>query len=183
MGNPRPLGNSRASARALGLDERELVKRHWLLAGLLRGGGKPSPRLPKKNRLRRGMMATVTRTVANASTTPCVSATYRLSSQAPSLTPVVMDRLGAPILVQSEIPMRSGSSLDHDPRRGLGDGYLLLRELARYSGWSVRTLRNDLVHASSPLPHHRIGPKVLTRQSKFGTRADLLSGEQSTRIC
>ncbi len=49
----------------------------------------------------------------------------------------------------------------------LDDAYLPLRALARYAGLSVRTLRTYLVHGSSPLPHYRIGGKVLVRRSEF----------------
>ena len=49
----------------------------------------------------------------------------------------------------------------------VGDAYLPLRALAGYSGLSVRTLRGYLSHASSPLPHYRIGGKVLVRRSEF----------------
>jgi hypothetical protein len=47
------------------------------------------------------------------------------------------------------------------------DGYLPLRRLAVYSGLSVRTLRNYLTHSSRPLPHYRIGGKILVRQSDY----------------
>jgi excisionase family DNA binding protein len=47
------------------------------------------------------------------------------------------------------------------------DSYLTLRALAKYSGLSVRTLRNHLTNASSPLPHYRIGGKLLIRRSDF----------------
>ena len=39
--------------------------------------------------------------------------------------------------------------------------------LAAYAGLSVRTLRARLVHLSTPLPHYRVGGKILTR--KFDT--------------
>ena len=45
--------------------------------------------------------------------------------------------------------------------------YLPLRALAEYSGLSVRTLRNHLVHASTPIPHYRIGGRVLVRRDEF----------------
>jgi hypothetical protein len=47
------------------------------------------------------------------------------------------------------------------------DGYLPLTKLAGYSGLSVRTLRNYLTHPSRPLPHYRIGGKILVRQSDY----------------
>jgi lambda repressor-like predicted transcriptional regulator len=47
------------------------------------------------------------------------------------------------------------------------DAYLPLRRLAAYAGLSVRTLRAYLTHPSSPLPHYRIGGKILVRRSEF----------------
>src|SRR5262249_50371051 len=47
------------------------------------------------------------------------------------------------------------------------DPYLSLRALATYSGLSVRTLRQYLVDPAHPLPHHRVGGKVLVRRSEF----------------
>ena len=41
------------------------------------------------------------------------------------------------------------------------DRYLSLRMLAGYAGLSVRRLRDFLVHESTPLPHYRIGGKIL----------------------
>ena len=45
--------------------------------------------------------------------------------------------------------------------------YLPLTALAAYSGLSVRTLRDYLTHPSRPLPHYRIGGKILVRRSDF----------------
>src|SRR5262249_29976393 len=47
------------------------------------------------------------------------------------------------------------------------DPYLSLRALATYSGLSVRTLRQYLADPAHPLPHHRVGGKVLVRRSEF----------------
>ena len=47
------------------------------------------------------------------------------------------------------------------------DRYLSLRALAAYSGLSVRTLRSYLIHAVDPLPHYRVGGKILVRRSEF----------------
>jgi hypothetical protein len=49
----------------------------------------------------------------------------------------------------------------------LGDAYLPLVGLAAYAGLSVRTLRGYLTHPSRPLPHYRIGGKILVRRSEF----------------
>ena len=47
------------------------------------------------------------------------------------------------------------------------DAYLPLKALAGYSGLSVRTLRGYLTHPSRPLPHYRVGGKVLVKRSEF----------------
>jgi len=47
------------------------------------------------------------------------------------------------------------------------NSYLPLKALAAYSGLSVRTLRDRLTDAAHPLPHYRIGGKVLVRRSEF----------------
>ncbi len=47
------------------------------------------------------------------------------------------------------------------------DPYLSLNALATYSGLSVRTLRTYLGHVSHPLPHYRVGGKILIRRSEF----------------
>lgn len=47
------------------------------------------------------------------------------------------------------------------------DPYLSLRDLAHYSGLSVRSLRSYLVDRTGPLPHYRVGGKVLVKRSEF----------------
>lgn len=47
------------------------------------------------------------------------------------------------------------------------DAYLPLRELSRYAGLSVRLLRGYLRDATGPLPHYRVGGKVLVRRSEY----------------
>ncbi len=63
--------------------------------------------------------------------------------------------------------MRRQSVAERREVSDLDDAYLPLRALARYAGLSVRTLRSYLVHGSSPLPHYRIGGRVLVRRSEF----------------
>ena len=46
-------------------------------------------------------------------------------------------------------------------------GYLSMRTLSAYSGLSVRTLRGYLSDPARPLPHYRIGGKVLVRRSDY----------------
>jgi len=52
------------------------------------------------------------------------------------------------------------------------DVYLPLKELAQYSGLSVRTLRTYLTRPSHPLPHFRIGGKILVKRSEYDVCAD-----------
>jgi hypothetical protein len=47
------------------------------------------------------------------------------------------------------------------------DPYLSLRDLASYSSLSERLLRSFLTAPSDPLPHFRVGGRVLVRRSDF----------------
>jgi excisionase family DNA binding protein len=47
------------------------------------------------------------------------------------------------------------------------DPYFSLKALATYSDLSVRTLRAYLDDFSHPLPHYRVGGKILIRRSEF----------------
>jgi len=47
------------------------------------------------------------------------------------------------------------------------DPFLSLKALATYSGLSVRTLRDYLTDPVNPLPHYRVGGKILVRRSEF----------------
>jgi len=47
------------------------------------------------------------------------------------------------------------------------DPFLTLRALAAYSGLSVRKLREFLSDVLHPLPHYRVGGKILVRRSEF----------------
>ena len=49
------------------------------------------------------------------------------------------------------------------------DPYLSIRALAGYSGLSVRKLRDYLTDAAHPLPHYRVGGKIVVRRSEFDT--------------
>ena len=46
-------------------------------------------------------------------------------------------------------------------------GYFDLQALADYSSCSVRWLRDRLIDPLAPLPHHRIGGKILIRREDF----------------
>ncbi len=47
------------------------------------------------------------------------------------------------------------------------DPFLSLRALAGYSCLSVRKLREHLEDSTHPLPHYRLGGKILVRRSEF----------------
>jgi len=47
------------------------------------------------------------------------------------------------------------------------DPHLSLKALATYSSLSVRKLREYLDHLNYPLPHYRVGGKILVRRSEF----------------
>lgn len=47
------------------------------------------------------------------------------------------------------------------------DALLPLAGLSRYAGLSVRTLRTYLTDRTRPLPHYRVGGKILVRRSEF----------------
>jgi excisionase family DNA binding protein len=49
------------------------------------------------------------------------------------------------------------------------DPFLSLRALANYSCVSVRKLREYLEDSANPLPHYRLGGKILVRRSEFDT--------------
>jgi Helix-turn-helix domain len=50
------------------------------------------------------------------------------------------------------------------------DPYMSLEALAKYSGISVRKLRDHLIDPGHPLPCYRVGSKVLlVRRSEFDT--------------
>ena len=46
-------------------------------------------------------------------------------------------------------------------------GYFDLRGLAAYSSCSVRWLRDRLIDRNCPLPHYRVGGKVLVKRDEF----------------
>jgi hypothetical protein len=58
------------------------------------------------------------------------------------------------------------------------DRYLPLVALSEYSGLSVRTLRSHLVDRPHPIPHFRIGGKILVRRSHFDAWAKQFRAER-----
>lgn len=47
------------------------------------------------------------------------------------------------------------------------DHYLSMDDLVRYSGLSMRTVQRHLKHLTRPIPHARIGGRVLVKKSAF----------------
>lgn len=64
--------------------------------------------------------------------------------------------------VQQQQRGRSGNLIG-----AVEDAYLPLSALSAYSGLSVRTLRGRLHDPEGPLPHFRIGGKILVRKSDY----------------
>jgi hypothetical protein len=62
------------------------------------------------------------------------------------------------------------------------DPFLGLAQLARYSSLSVRKLREYLHDPSHPLPHFRVGGKVLVRISEFDRWMTAYRGRTDTRV-
>ncbi len=62
------------------------------------------------------------------------------------------------------------------------DPYLPLVVLSRYSGLSVRRLRDYLHDAVQPLPHYRVGGKILVRQSDYDAWVGRLRVAESPAI-
>lgn len=54
-----------------------------------------------------------------------------------------------------------------DDRPPTDDRYLTLAALVEYSGLSLRTLMRHLHAADRPLPHYRIGNRVMVLRSEF----------------
>ena len=57
------------------------------------------------------------------------------------------------------------------------DGHLPLRRLAAYSGLSVRRLRDYLRDPVTPIPHDRIGGKIVVRRSEFDVWVSLFRAD------
>lgn len=57
------------------------------------------------------------------------------------------------------------------------DRYFDVRLAAQYTGLSIRTLRSWMAHAERPLPHFRVGGKILLRRSEIDA---WLEGARST---
>ena len=70
------------------------------------------------------------------------------------------------------------------PVASLGEepGYLSLRALSAYSNLGIRTLRKYLSHPAKPLPHYRVGGKILVRRSEFDEWVSTFRVEETTSI-
>lgn len=62
---------------------------------------------------------------------------------------------------------RRGRRSTHESQAIRENPYLPLTALARYSGLGLRTLRQYLHHPTRPLPHYRIGGKILVRRGEY----------------
>jgi excisionase family DNA binding protein len=49
----------------------------------------------------------------------------------------------------------------------IDDSWLSLAELVAYSGLSLRTLERHRHNADNPLPHYKVGPRILVKRSEF----------------
>lgn len=111
----------------------------------------------------------------------------------------------AVLAVCSSQPLPRGSRVPRIGRRGIGqrvgqvrgvqaervvvsttlDPFLPLKALAAYVGLSVRKLRDLLGDGVHPLPHYRIGGKVVVRRSEYdawAARYRRLGNEDAARI-
>ena len=61
-------------------------------------------------------------------------------------------------------------------------GYLPLRRLAGYAGLSVRRLRQYLHDPVTPLPHYRIGGKILVRQTDYDLWAGRFRADRRANV-
>jgi len=62
------------------------------------------------------------------------------------------------------------------------DAYLPLKALAQYSGLSVRTLRTCLGRPAHPLPHFRVGGKILIKRSEYDAWAEHFRAVAADRV-
>ena len=65
---------------------------------------------------------------------------------------------------------------------GIEPGYLSLRVLSVYSNLSIRTLRSYLSHSARPLPHYRVGRKVLVKRPEFDLWVSAFREESAPRV-
>jgi excisionase family DNA binding protein len=63
-----------------------------------------------------------------------------------------------------------------------GRGYCSLRELSHYSSLSVRTIRTYLSRRIRPLPHYRVGGKILVKRSEFDDWLEQFAERGTSRV-
>jgi hypothetical protein len=82
--------------------------------------------------------------------------------------PTEKPRGGRPLRAAHPLGLVRGVLAERVVVSTLLDPYMPLKALAGYSGLSVRKLRDHLTDLAHPLPHYRIGGKVvLVRRSEF----------------
>ena len=57
-----------------------------------------------------------------------------------------------------------------------------MRALSAYSNLSIRTLRTYLAYPAGPLPHYRVGGKILVKQSEFDEWVRRFRVEKTTQL-
>lgn len=70
---------------------------------------------------------------------------------------------------------------DDAPTTSNDDCYLGFQKLVTYSGLSERTLRRHFNDPDHPLPHHRVGGRVLVRKSEFDHWIRQVDGRSAMR--
>lgn len=79
--------------------------------------------------------------------------------------------------------VEANASTSAAPTVRVDDAYLdLTKTLPAYSGLSTRTLRTYVTHPAHPLPHYRIGGKILVRRSEYDTWAQQFRATDSSSV-
>jgi lambda repressor-like predicted transcriptional regulator len=84
--------------------------------------------------------------------------------------PAVLQRVKGRRMRDSQVADHRATLKAHDERADIAHGhdlYLSLRALSAYGGLSVRRLRTALLDTTWPLPHYRVGRKILVRRTDF----------------
>jgi hypothetical protein len=72
-------------------------------------------------------------------------------------------------------------AIDPVPTAPPDDRYLGLQQLVAYSGLGLRTLNRHLRDPQRPLPHFRVGGRVLVRKSDFDRWIEQVGGRDAAR--
>jgi hypothetical protein len=62
------------------------------------------------------------------------------------------------------------------------DAYYGLKRLTSYSGIGLRRLRSYLTDRAHPLPHYRVGGKILVRRSEFDRWIEVYRRAETSRV-